>query len=354
MKCLVLVLTFASLMMLLSAPTYAASEIVLDDVTGLYSGDTVNAGCLVQFTFRLTNTDVNTIFGFTNGFRVWTHRYGAYTNNFSPITGDTLPLGWDTLFDLVFAINRYSADGMGEDTVVFGGSRLMGPGIADGFDQQVWWVRTTPYEEGDGDTLCIDSSFFPPGGTWLWSTTPGGLVCPAWSGPHCFHVQSCPCGVPEFTNCVSSLTFPHCAVAQYTFCAQDIYVCYNLDFDLVSGPGTINKINDTCAIWSYTPSIADVGTSQPITVQVTDLCNCGICTVNMIFTACRNRGNVDNTGGINVGDLVYLVSYLFEDGTAPPCEEDGNIDGDDGINVADLNYLVDYLFFDGPAPPPCT
>jgi len=353
MKQLLLPLTFASLMMLSFAPAYGASEIVLDDVTGLYYGDTVNTGCLVQFTFRLTNTDGNTIAGLSNGFRVWMQRNGAYTDNFDPITYDTLPIGWDTLFDLDFGIYAFSVDGVGADTVGFVGARLFSPGIPDGFDQQVWRVRATPYMQGDGDTLCIDSSFFPPGGSWLWATTPGGVVYPAWYGPYCFHVNMCPCGVPEFTNCVSNLTFPHCAEAQYTFCAQDVYVCYGFDFNLISGPGTITKISDSCAVWSYTPSVADVVTWQSITVQVTDFCNCGICIVNLTFTDCQERGNADGQGGINVADLTYLVSYLFDGGLAPPCYEEGNTDGEGGINVADLTYLVDYLFFNGPAPPPC-
>ncbi len=456
MKRLVFILSFASLMMLSFAPTHAVSEIVLDDVTGLYSDDAVNAGCSIEFTFRLTNTDGNTIYGFCNGFRVWTHRYGAYTNNFGSVSGGTLPLGWDTLFDLAFSIHAFSVDGMGEDTVGFSGARLMGPGIADGFDQQVWWVRATPYWEGDGDTLCIDSSWFPPGGSWLWATTPGGTIYPTWYGPHCFSVYACPCGPPHFTNCVDSLIYHHCDcdTAEYTFCADDPLSNpphYPLTFKLLEGPGMINQISDTCAVWSYVPSSYDYGTSRSITVEASDPYNCGICTVDLIFandapvltggcgdtvtvspghtvqhqmsadsvdcdplnfyiagvspqpsigssygidntglvtyntsfldsskvfrfdicvadeletdccsvyfhvtgTCCQVRGNADGQGGINVADLAYLVSYLFDGGLAPPCYEEGNADGEGGINVADLTYLVDYLFFNGPAPPPC-
>jgi len=69
---------------------------------------------------------------------------------------------------------------------------------------------------------------------------------------------------------------------------------------------------------------------------------------------CELRGNVDHSGAINVADLIYLVDFLFFDGTAPPCEEEGNVDGTGGINVADLTYLVEFLFFNGPAPPPCS
>ena len=313
MKHLLFTLTFASLMMLSFAPVYAASEIVLDDVTGLYNGDTVNAGCSIEFMFRLTNTDGNGhIIGFTNGFRVWTHKYGAYTNNFGFVSGDTLRLGWDTLFDLTFSIHAFSVDGMGEDTVGFGGARLFGPGIPDGFDQQVWRVRATPYMEGDGDTLCIDSSFVPPGGEWAWATSNVGMVYPTWYGPHCFHVQSCPCGPPHFTNCVDHLIYHHCDcdTAEYTFCADDPLSNpphYPLTFTLLEGPGTINHISDTCAVWSYVPSPDVYGTSRSITVQASDPYNCGICTVNLIFAndAPVLTGGCGDTITVSPGHTVF-------------------------------------------------
>jgi len=312
MKRFVFSLALVSLTMLSFAPVYGASEIVLDHVTDLYNGDTVNAGCSIGFTFRLTNTDGNRINGFTNGFRVWMQRNGAYTDNFDPITYDILPIGWDTLFDLTggIIINLLSVDGVGADTVGFGGSRLMGPGIPDGFDQQAWRVRATPYMQGDGDTLCIDSSWFPYG-EWIWSTT-GGIVYPAWSGPHCFHVSMWPCGPPHFTNCVDRLIYHHCDcdTAEYTFCADDPLSNpphYPLTFTLLEGPGTINHISDTCAVWSYVPSPDVYGTSRSITVQASDPYNCGICTVNLIFAndAPVLTGGCDDTITVSPGHTVF-------------------------------------------------
>ncbi len=256
MKQLLLPLTFVSLMMLSFAPAYGVSEIVLDHVTGLYNGDTINAGCSIEFTFRLTNTDGNSITGFCNGFRVWTHRNGVYTDNFSPITGDTLPLGWNDLFCLGVGIWTVSVDGVGEDTVGFGGAGIIGcPGIHDGFDEQVWWVRATPYM--DGDTLCIDSSWFPPWGEWIWSTT-GGTVIPAWYGPHCFLVWQCCVGIRG-----------------------------NVD-----GLAGIN-VADLAYLVAY---LFDSGLAPP----------------------CYEEGNADGDDGINVVDLTYLVDYLFFNGPAPP------------------------------------
>lgn len=62
-------------------------------------------------------------------------------------------------------------------------------------------------------------------------------------------------------------------------------------------------------------------------------------------------GDVDANGaGPNIGDLTYLVDYLFRGGPPPPVPEAANVDGDNGVNVADLTYMVDYLFRGGPAP----
>jgi hypothetical protein len=68
------------------------------------------------------------------------------------------------------------------------------------------------------------------------------------------------------------------------------------------------------------------------------------------------RGNVDYDPGdaINVGDLAYLVSYLFDQppGPAPPCFEEADVDASLSINVGDLAWLVSYLFDQPPGPAP--
>ena len=188
MKRFVLVLTFASLVIFSSAPTYGATEITLDNMTGLLGGDTVWVDSIVRWSFRLTNTDGETVRCISNGFRVWTYSGGANTDNFSPIVFDTFSLGWPDMFDLVFGISTFSIDGVGTDTVAFHGATNYGPGLPDGTDTLCWWIETTPAARGD--TLCVDSSFWPPGGDWLWCVPSVGIVYPVWDGPYCFTVDS--------------------------------------------------------------------------------------------------------------------------------------------------------------------
>ncbi len=68
-------------------------------------------------------------------------------------------------------------------------------------------------------------------------------------------------------------------------------------------------------------------------------------------------GDVNDDGIINVGDVVYMVTYLYRGGPAPiPNTCVGDVNNDDIVNVGDVVYLVTYLYRGGPAPNPlcCT
>ncbi len=62
-------------------------------------------------------------------------------------------------------------------------------------------------------------------------------------------------------------------------------------------------------------------------------------------------GDVDNNGIVNIADMVFLASFLFNNGPAPSVglgPADVNCDGT--VTVADIVYLYKYLFLAGPAP----
>jgi hypothetical protein len=51
-------------------------------------------------------------------------------------------------------------------------------------------VRTTAHT--NGDTLCIDSSYFRPSNDWVWDMMPPyqpAHISPTFGGPYCYHVQ---------------------------------------------------------------------------------------------------------------------------------------------------------------------
>jgi hypothetical protein len=62
------------------------------------------------------------------------------------------------------------------------------------------------------------------------------------------------------------------------------------------------------------------------------------------------RGDVNRDEIINVGDIVYLVGYLYKNGPAPSPVWVGDCNCDEIVNVGDIVFLVSYLYKGGPEP----
>jgi hypothetical protein len=69
------------------------------------------------------------------------------------------------------------------------------------------------------------------------------------------------------------------------------------------------------------------------------------------------RGNADGDPeqSIDISDLIYLVTYMFQGGPESPCMKEANVDGDifESIDITDLIHLVNYMFQDGADPGLC-
>jgi uncharacterized repeat protein (TIGR01451 family) len=106
--------------------------------------------------------------------------------------------------------------------------------------------------------------------------------------------------------------------------------------------------DDACwAVW--TPPAYDW---FPLTDPITGL------TLDMAFVITSSEvpvlcGDVNNNGVVDVGDVVYLVAYLYKSGPPPiPMVCVGDVNNNDIVDVGDLVYLVSYLYKSGPAPDP--
>ena len=162
-------------------------QVTLDSVDGLYAIDSVKTSVPITFYIRLTNNTGETILGFSHGFRICSPDGVRWTTAIGDTTGTVGP----AQFDLVFTILAFSITGSGADTVGFGGAKISGPGLLPGFDDIAFTVQIGPIDTSyHGDRICIDSSWYPPGGDWLWSTsaTSGGTVYPDWDGAQCFWI----------------------------------------------------------------------------------------------------------------------------------------------------------------------
>ena len=65
---------------------------------------------------------------------------------------------------------------------------------------------------------------------------------------------------------------------------------------------------------------------------------------------CIVAGDANADGSTNVGDAVFLISYVFNGGPAPDCAQSADANSDGNINVGDAVFLINYIFRGGPAP----
>ncbi len=67
-------------------------------------------------------------------------------------------------------------------------------------------------------------------------------------------------------------------------------------------------------------------------------------------SCCNLAGDANDDDGVNVGDAVYMINYVFKSGPPPNCSDEGDANADCGLNVGDAVYLINYVFKSGPAP----
>jgi len=53
---------------------------------------------------------------------------------------------------------------------------------------------------------------------------------------------------------------------------------------------------------------------------------------------------------IDIGDIVYLINYVFYSGVEPIPLQSGDVNCDGIVDIGDIVYLINYVFYNGPAP----
>jgi subtilisin-like proprotein convertase family protein len=64
-------------------------------------------------------------------------------------------------------------------------------------------------------------------------------------------------------------------------------------------------------------------------------------------------GDVNSDGNVSVSDVVFLIYFLFKQGTSPHPLWRGDANGDCQVSVSDIVYLISYIFKSGSAPYYC-
>jgi hypothetical protein len=134
---------------------------------------------------------------------------------------------------------------------------------------------------------------------------------------------------------------------------------YGFDFSF-NGPSTILSAGSgpVLSLWFRVPGNAQIGATHPVSVisyafqtpkMVATAGPYEPATVPGALVVCR-AGDVNNDGvGPDIGDLTYLIGFLFIDGPPPDITAQADCDGLPGIDIGDLTKLINFLFIDGAA-----
>ncbi len=111
------------------------------------------------------------------------------------------------------------------------------------------------------------------------------------------------------------------------------------------------KTYDTGALFTAAATVSETGW-YPYYFEFSDGVATVTTTIDSVFVELADFicGDANSDGGVNVGDAVLLINYIFKEGPAPDPIEAGDINGDGDINVGDAVYLINYIFKEGPAP----
>ncbi len=86
--------------------------------------------------------------------------------------------------------------------------------------------------------------------------------------------------------------------------------------------------------------------------QVDTLIVLSVDKVLKIYEGGSTRGDANGDGLVDIGDVVYMVNFLYRGGPAPNPLWTGDANSDGVVDIGDVVYLLNYLYRGGPSPCP--
>jgi hypothetical protein len=131
----------------------------------------------------------------------------------------------------------------------------------------------------------------------------------------------------------------------------DLYVLLDNSYapsgGFVPGSGKIVTIDDAGVVTEFAsgldaPSHMTFDTSGVLYVSAG---------IDILKIFASNCGDADGSGGGDIDDVVYLITYIFAGGPPPIPYEAGDVNCSGAVDIDDVVYIINWIFQNGP--PPC-
>ena len=129
----------------------------------------------------------------------------------------------------------------------------------------------------------------------------------------------------------------------------------NLGWNPVPSRSSVNLPvggTDSVTVAVHAPALVPSGVVDSVWLTATATSTLGVsdADTSSVLTLVQ-RGDADNSGGMDISDVVYVISYIFGTGPAPvPILAAGDATCDTAVDISDCVYLVEFIFASGPKP----
>lgn len=179
------------------------------------------------------------------------------------------------------------------------------------------------------------------------------------NGDSVFETQTQPDSTAEATLDTTMVTITN--VASQIVCANEAKITWNTNVPATSevlyrsaGDSVYKSVSDTTLATSHSVIVDRILTTDTcyyITISVDTSGNIASF-LEKSFKLQYVVGDVTGNGIIDLGDMVYLISFLYKNGPAPNPLAAGDATCNGVVDLGDLVYLISYQYRGGP-PPSC-
>ena len=146
--------------------------------------------------------------------------------------------------------------------------------------------------------------------------------------------------------CVTDRTYS-CSATGTDPDEDDIYYKWDIDGYETEWDGPYASGAAATADYTFTTA----GTKS-ISVKIKDVNDVESDWSDAMTVEARLCGDVNNSGGIDIDDIVFMIAYVFQGGTTPEPVETADPNCSGGVDIDDIVYEIAYVFQGGAAP--CT